>query len=281
MKEGLSHIMKEYKGMRINPIAHLGVTTSLFEENDYFHWRVSMLGAKDTSYRGGLFYLGIDFPDNYPEKAPDIYFITPIYHLNVNPKKPNFPCAEKLGHVSYSVINWWKPNTTIRELLIKLFAIFYWPNPDSPYGLDRADEFINNRALYEKKVKYFTRKYANPMKGCYKSDGNDWDFSFNEKDYKEKENNSNNKVYESNIGDKGELINISFEINGIQMRKLKCRTNEYMDNIIYKNFEDLKNKQFLAILNAENLNLKATIGEILRRWENNAIIIIIYDVIFA
>ena len=34
-------------------------------------------------------------------------------------------------------------------------------NPDSPYGLDIAEELRYNRATYEEKIKYFTKKYAN------------------------------------------------------------------------------------------------------------------------
>ena len=33
-------------------------------------------------------------------------------------------------------------------------------NPKSPYGIDRDEEFIKNKNLYEKKCKYFTRKYV-------------------------------------------------------------------------------------------------------------------------
>ena len=52
-------------------------------------------------------------------------------------------------------------------------------NPDSPYGLDRRNEYINNRALYEEKVKYFTRKYANPINSNNDREYNEvWDFSY-------------------------------------------------------------------------------------------------------
>ena len=53
------------------------------------------------------------------------------------------------------------------------------PNPDSPYGLDRANEFRTNRKLYEDKIKFFTGKYANP-KFCNicKEYEESWDFSY-------------------------------------------------------------------------------------------------------
>ena len=62
--------------------------------------------------------------------------------------------------------------------MTNIFALFYLANPDSPYGLDRADEFRNNRALYEEKVRKYTEQYANPLKGfeMYPKD-QDWVFN--------------------------------------------------------------------------------------------------------
>ena len=174
----LDRIAKEYKDINRNPIANCGVTVGLFDESDLTKWRVSLLGPKDTSYKNGLFILSITFPKDYPQKAPEVCFLTPIYHVNVNPKWPAFAGAESLGHVCISTLNWWKPEYTMREVLTNIFALFYLGNPESPYGLDRADEFRNNRAVYEEKIKKFTRKYANPMKGFKPCpEGQSWDFS--------------------------------------------------------------------------------------------------------
>ena len=50
-------------------------------------------------------------------------------------------------------------------------------NPESPYGLDRANELIFNKALHEEKIKAFTKKYANPKKIDVEYNDS-WDFSF-------------------------------------------------------------------------------------------------------
>ena len=52
-------------------------------------------------------------------------------------------------------------------------------NPDSPYGIDRADECRDNRQLYEEKIRYFTKKYANAisyLKGFDRT--KDWNFNY-------------------------------------------------------------------------------------------------------
>ena len=174
----LNRIAKEYNDIYKEPIANCGGCVSLFNENDLRNWRVSIIGPKDTSYKGGLFYLSINFPDEYPQRAPEVCFMTPIYHVNINPNWPNFPGAESLGHVSISILNGWKPIYTIREVIIHIFALLYNPNPDSPYGIERADELRFNRDIYEKKIKYFTKKYASPFKPFEPyPKGKNWDFS--------------------------------------------------------------------------------------------------------
>ena len=176
---GLDRIIKEYKDINRNPIGNCGVTVGLFDENDFTKWRVTLLGPKDSSYRNGLFFLSITFPYDYPEKPPEVCFLTPIYHVNVNPKAKRGGNGESLGHVCISTLNWWSPEYTMRELLTNIFALFYLANPDSPYGLDRADEFRNNRAIYEEKIKEFTRRYASPMRNqnVFPDKNMDWDFS--------------------------------------------------------------------------------------------------------
>ena len=161
----MDRIKEEYEDLRKNPITNCGIEVFLLDPNNVYEWVFTLFGPKDTSYNGGIFLLKALFPKNYPEKAPEICFISPIYHVNVNPKMPKFSGAEGLGHVCISTLNWWKKEYTMREVLASIFALFYLGNPDSPYGLDRAEEFRNNRKLFEKKVVYFTKKYANEIEG--------------------------------------------------------------------------------------------------------------------
>ena len=177
--KAMKKIKEEFKDINSNPISNIGVTIGLPNEDNIFEWQCSLMGPKDTSYNGGLFFLRVKFPDEYPEKPPEVCFKTPIYHININPHKPKQegPGAEGLGHVCISTLNWWKNTYTMREVLTNIFALFYMANPDSPYGMDRADEFRFNRAVYEEKIKYFTKKFAHPTVASREYDS-DWDFSF-------------------------------------------------------------------------------------------------------
>ena len=101
-----------------------------------------LIGPDDTPYKGGIFSFKILFPQNYPKQCPEIFFTTPIYHVNVNPVNCD-GCP--LGKVSVSFLNWWDEKSKIREILIKLYTIFELGNPDSPCGIDRAIEMKKNQ----------------------------------------------------------------------------------------------------------------------------------------
>jgi len=278
----LERLVKEYKDINRNPLSNMGITVGL-NNDDYYEWNASYIGAKDSPYAGGLFYIKLLFPKEYPDKSPDIIFVTPIYHLNVNRRKSNNG-SELLGNVSVDFINWWKPETTVKEILTKLYAIFYWPNPHSPYGLDIAEEYINNRQLYELKVKYFTRKYASPLKKL-KLDDQDWDFSYNEKDLesiklKEQKENKKNKEKEKNNNDD---IILAFSYNWRAEATIQCRPNELMNDVIKRclnKFGISENlTEILLISNCRNLNMNFSVKD--NELKNNSKIDIIYDVLFA
>ena len=135
---GIERLKNEYNDLYNNPITSLSISVGLIDDNNLYKWKFCLLGPKDTPYADGFFKLLLKFPNYYPEEKPEIIFLTPIFHLNVNPRKHEDEWSEPLGHVSVSFINWWKPETTPREILTRLYSIFYSPNPESPYSLDRA-----------------------------------------------------------------------------------------------------------------------------------------------
>ena len=279
-------LLKQYKEADCDTIHNLGYSIKLFKEDDIYEWDVVLLGAPDSLYNGGIFHIKLSFPKDYPNSKPEVIFLTPIYHLNVNPLKLEGNEIEPLGHVSVSFINWWNPKITVKEILIQLYSIFYLQTNDSPYGLDRSIEFLENRPLYDMKTKYFTKKYANQEnldKGI-KYDDKDWDFSCNENELKSK-GEIFQKQKESNNANNSENKNIEliFEINGKKQVKIKCGTNELTSDVMERSKEDLgikdNTENLLYIFNRRRLNLELPIKE--NGLNDNSEIIVIYDVIYA
>ena len=220
----LKRIKEEYRNLNSSCLQYLGLTVGLFEENNYYRWRFTLIGAEDSIYCGGLFYLEITFPNDYPETSPKIRFLTPIYHLNVN--SSSNACG--IGAIRPNFINCWNPSSSVREILIKLFTIFYNQNPDSPFDIKQAKEYEENKSLFELKAKYFTKKYANIFQKQLNGD-KDWDF-FYDINYKPKNpKKEENIIY--NEYDNNEFITLFFCFND-EITKIKCQLKELTRDII-------------------------------------------------
>ena len=258
---GLTRIKNEFRELINRPIANLGCTFGLFNEDDFYRWRVTFLGPKDSLYKGGMFYLELKFPKDYPNNPPQINFLSPIFHPNVCPYK------NSLGLVCHNFIKNWNPSYTVGFILTKLYALFYQVNPESAFDKEIANEYLFNRPLYESKVIFFTKKYANPISSYYRNLDKDWNFSYNEKDLtpfvKPKENNS--EIYNEYDGNE-KNIDVLFHINGSNIKiiiqcQLKEKIRDVVDRFLIKCSYKSKNElQLLYMYNSRKLNLDKQVG---------------------
>ena len=172
----MKKIKGEYKDLEKNPLANIGLSIGLPDRDNIFEWTCTFIGPKDTPYKDGLFIVKVKFPENYPNEKPEVCFETPIYHVNINPMKSD----QALGHVCISTLNWWDPKYSMKEVLNNIYALFYRGNPDSPYGINRAEELRNNKDLYDEKVRFFTQKYASMSRNPDKDPKYEykWDFTY-------------------------------------------------------------------------------------------------------
>ena len=171
----INKLKEEYMDINNNPILNIGATVGLPDENNFFEWRLSIIGPRDTPYNGGLFYLTLKFPENYPSYPPKVTFDTPIYHINV--ASIGYIYTSLGEPMPLSILRAWNRNFKVRDIIISIYSLFYMNNIDCELSNVMTEEFKNNKSLYEEKIKYFTRKYANPMFGYKKYDN--WDFTYN------------------------------------------------------------------------------------------------------
>ncbi|XP_059155715.1 ubiquitin-conjugating enzyme E2 2-like [Physella acuta] len=119
--------------------------------DDIFQWQATILGPADSPYQGGVFFLTITFPSDYPFKPPKVAFSTKIYHPNINSN----------GSICLDILrSQWSPALTISKLLLSICSLLTDPNPDDPLVPEIARMFKTNRTEYNRLAKEWTAKYA-------------------------------------------------------------------------------------------------------------------------
>jgi ubiquitin-protein ligase len=146
------------------------------------------MGPGDSPYSGGVFFLAIHFPTDYPFKPPKVNFTTRIYHPNINSN----------GSICLDILrDQWSPALTISKgthtpppsvavhlhahstplhlgyrdgsnyehtnrhaVLLSICSMLTDPNPDDPLVPEIAHVYKTDRARYEATAREWTRKYA-------------------------------------------------------------------------------------------------------------------------
>jgi ubiquitin-conjugating enzyme E2 D/E len=119
--------------------------------DDLFHWQATIMGPSDSPYSGGVFFLAIHFPTDYPFKPPKVNFTTRIYHPNINSN----------GSICLDILrDQWSPALTISKVLLSICSMLTDPNPDDPLVPEIAHVYKTDRSRYEATAREWTRKYA-------------------------------------------------------------------------------------------------------------------------
>ncbi|CAE6423634.1 unnamed protein product [Rhizoctonia solani] len=119
--------------------------------DNMFNWTATIMGPGDSPYAGGVFFLTIQFPTDYPFKPPKVSFTTKIYHPNINAN----------GSICLDILrDQWSPALTISKVLLSICSMLTDPNPDDPLVPDIAHLYKTNRAGYEATAREWTRKHA-------------------------------------------------------------------------------------------------------------------------
>ncbi|XP_077758617.1 ubiquitin-conjugating enzyme E2 T isoform X2 [Canis aureus] len=111
--------------------------------------------AADTPYEKGVFKLEVTIPERYPFEPPQIRFLTPIYHPNI----------DSAGRICLDVLKLppkgaWRPSLNIATVLTSIQLLMSEPNPDDPLMADISSEFKYNKPVFLKNARQWTEKHA-------------------------------------------------------------------------------------------------------------------------
>ena len=145
----LRRIHRELEEMQKTPPENC--SAGLVDHNDPYHWQATILGPEGSPYHGGIFYLNIQLSADYPFKAPQIKFITKIYHCNVN----------AAGSICLDILkDKWSPALTISKALLSICSLIDDPNPNDPLVYEIADLLIKDKAKHDANAREMTLLYA-------------------------------------------------------------------------------------------------------------------------
>ncbi|XP_012371831.1 ubiquitin-conjugating enzyme E2 D2-like [Octodon degus] len=141
-------LQKELRDLAHDPPTHCSAGPV---GEDMFLWQGTIMGPKDSPYQGGVFFLNMQFPSDYPFKPPKVTFSTRIFHPNIG-RKGNI-CLDILKHE-------WSPVLTISKLLISIYSLLCDPNTEDPMVPGIAKMYLTNRREYERIARKWTEKFA-------------------------------------------------------------------------------------------------------------------------
>ena len=99
-----------------------GVTGAPMDTNIML-WQAVIFGPDDTPWEGGTFKLVLEFTEDYPNKAPQVRFLTKMFHPNIYND----------GQICLDILqNQWSPIYDISAILTSIQSLLCDPNPASP-----------------------------------------------------------------------------------------------------------------------------------------------------
>ena len=144
----LKRIQKELIELKEDPPANCSAGPI---GDDLSHWSATIIGPDDSPYNGGIFFLDIHFPEDYPFKPPKIIFKTRIYHCNINSS----------GGICLDILkDQWSPALTISKVLLSICSLLTDANPNDPLVPEIATLLIKNRSVHDANAHEWTRQYA-------------------------------------------------------------------------------------------------------------------------
>eukprot|EP01130_Rhizamoeba_saxonica_P016934 TRINITY_DN793_c0_g1_i1.p1 TRINITY_DN793_c0_g1~~TRINITY_DN793_c0_g1_i1.p1 ORF type:complete len:151 (-),score=28.32 TRINITY_DN793_c0_g1_i1:84-536(-) len=145
----IRRIQKELRDMRRDPPG--SCSGGPVNENDLYQWVATIVGPEDSPYAGGLFWLKISFPVDYPFNAPTVKFTTKVYHPNISGN----------GSICIDILKReWSPALTISRVLLSISSLLTDPNPDDPLVPEIANQYMNNINAYNQTAREWTARYA-------------------------------------------------------------------------------------------------------------------------
>ncbi|KAM5360545.1 hypothetical protein ACJZ2D_013674 [Fusarium nematophilum] len=157
-------LMRDFKRMQTDPPA--GVSASPVPDNvmtwyaafnQWFELNIDnllsrnavIIGPADTPFEDGTFRLVMQFEEQYPNKPPQVKFISQMFHPNVY----------ATGELCLDILqNRWSPTYDVAAVLTSIQSLLNDPNTGSPANVEASNLYKDNRKEYTKRVRETVEK---------------------------------------------------------------------------------------------------------------------------
>ena len=183
-------------------------------KDDMFCWHFTIRGPPDTEFEGGLYHGIIKLPMSYPNRPPNIMFLTPNGRFDIN-------MDVCLSMTKYHKEEW-QAAWTIRSMLEAIIAFF--PIREDHDAIGALESSVENRKYYAKQSIKYKCDICGPICKLLKpidkilNNNND-----------NKNDNKNENVNENKAGNEN--------INNIENKNINLNNNNNID----KNNKNIKN----------------------------------------
>ncbi|KAI8818069.1 ubiquitin-conjugating enzyme E2 E2 [Fimicolochytrium jonesii] len=114
-----------------------------------YDWVSTILRPSGSPYAGGVFFLDIHFPQDYPFKPPKVTYRTRIYHCNINSQ----------GAICLDILkDNWSPALTISKVLLSVCSLLTDANPHDPLVGNIAQQYLNDREEHDRIAREWTKR---------------------------------------------------------------------------------------------------------------------------
>jgi len=124
-------------------------------ESDVGFWRLVLAMDQPTDlftpYAQGCWLLYIMFPEEYPERPPEVRFVTPIRHCNVNAH----------GRICHSILDRnYTTDTPISKILESVYALVLSPDPQDAVDASLAHQCHADLDAYRRAINEHVQRHA-------------------------------------------------------------------------------------------------------------------------
>jgi ubiquitin-conjugating enzyme E2 A len=106
-------------------------------------WNAVIFVPSATPWEDGIFKLTLEFVDNYPNVAPEVKFITTIFHPNIY----------RNGKICFDILQKnWSPAFDVSSILTSIQSLLMDPNPAFPANAEAGKLYTDNPPEYIRRV---------------------------------------------------------------------------------------------------------------------------------